>query len=83
MLLPYSHSLTHHISITILLKLLVGISPTGDVTFISELHAGSVSDYALTRECGVSDLVMPGDTVMADKGFNVSYDVRIGSWCKT
>ena len=49
-------------------KALVGISPTGAVTFISDLYAGSVSDQALTRECGVLDHVMPGDTVMADKG---------------
>ncbi len=58
-------------------KALVGISPTGAVTFISDLYAGSVSDQALTRECGVLDHVMPGDTVMADKGFDISYDVLV------
>ena len=58
-------------------KALVGISPTGAVTFISELYAGSVSDQTLTRECGVVDFVMPGDTVMADKGFDIAYDVLV------
>ena len=58
-------------------KALVGISPTGAVAFISELYAGSVSDQALTRESGVLDLVMPGDTVMADKGFDIAYDVLV------
>ena len=53
---------------------LVGISPTGAVTFISELYAGSVP---LTRECGALDFVMPGDTVMADKGFDIAYDVLV------
>ena len=56
---------------------LVGISPTGAVTFISELYAGSVSDQTLTRECGVLDFVMPGDTVMADKGFDIAYDILV------
>ena len=45
--------------------------------FISELYAGSVSDQALTRESDVLDLVMSGDTVMADKGFDIAYDVLI------
>ena len=58
-------------------KVLVGISPTGAVTFISELYAGSVSDQALTKECGVLDHVEPGDTVMADKGFDIAYEVLV------
>ncbi len=55
-------------------KGLVGCSPTGTLTFISELYAGSVSDKELTRLCGILNLVEPGDAVMADKGFDTSYD---------
>ena len=55
-------------------KALVGISPTGAVTFISELYAGSVSDQALTKECGLLDHVEPGDTV---KGFDIAYEVLV------
>ena len=58
-------------------KALVGISPTEAVTFISELYAGSVSDQALTKECGLLDHVEPGDTVMADKGFDIAYEVLV------
>lgn len=54
------------------LKGLVGISPSGSLTFISQLYTGSVSDREITERCGI--LKMPfqaGDTVMADKGFDI------------
>ena len=54
------------------LKGLVGISPSGSLTFISQLYTGSVSDREITKRCGI--LKMPfqaGDTVMADKGFDI------------
>ena len=45
------------------------------ITFISELYAGSVTDRELTRRSGVLDLLEPGDSIMADKGFDITYDV--------
>ena len=35
------------------LKLLVGISPSGAITFLSELLGGSLSDNEITLSCGV------------------------------
>jgi len=58
-------------------KGLVGISPTGAITFISHLYAGSVSDQALTHDCGILELIEPGDSIMADKGFDIAYDVLL------
>jgi len=52
-------------------KGLVGISPSGLVTFVSHLYGGHVSDKAITDNCWIIDLLEPGDVVMADKGFDI------------
>ena len=36
-------------------KVLVGISPTGAVSFVAELFGGNVSDKELTRSSGIVD----------------------------
>ena len=58
-------------------KGLIGVCPTGAVTFISSLYAGCISDQALTRDCGLLSLIEPGDSVMADKGFDIAFDVAL------
>lgn len=52
-------------------KALVGIAPHGPFTFISSLFSGSISDVELTKVSGLLDLLEPGDSVMADKGFTI------------
>ncbi|XP_070544930.1 uncharacterized protein [Ptychodera flava] len=52
-------------------KGLVGITPSGAVSFVSDLHTGSVSDKELTIFSGLPDKLEKGDGVMADKGFNI------------
>ncbi|XP_069129552.1 uncharacterized protein [Argopecten irradians] len=53
-------------------KSLVGISPDGHVTFISDLWCGSISDKQITKETGLVELCEPGDAIMADKGFTIA-----------
>lgn len=53
-------------------KSLVGISPAGAVTFVSDLYNGSVSDKQITKLSGLVDLCEEGDSIMADKGFLIS-----------
>ena len=53
------------------LKALVGITPSGAVSFISDLYGGNISDKKLTVECGILKLLELGDSIMADRGFNI------------
>ena len=48
-------------------KALVGISPSGAITFVSDLYAGSISDKELTRQSGILSLLQKGDSMMADR----------------
>ena len=50
-------------------KLLVGITPTGVISFIPPLWTGSISDKEIVKQSGLVNLLEEGDAVMADKGF--------------
>ena len=54
-------------------KLLVGIMPTGTITLLSKLYAGSISDVYITEKSGLLEKLDPGDDVMADRGFNIRH----------
>ncbi|XP_037579451.2 uncharacterized protein LOC119462177 isoform X1 [Dermacentor silvarum] len=60
-------------------KFLIGIAPTGVVTFISEGWGGRTTDRHITEHCGLLDYLLPGDVVLADRGFNISESV--GFYC--
>ena len=59
-------------------KGLIGISPRGDLTCISELYAGNTSDKQLTNDGGIIKLLEPGDAVMADREFEIADDLPLG-----
>ena len=47
-------------------KVLIGISPQGSITFVSQAWGGRTSDKFLTENCGLLNKLKPGDLVMAD-----------------
>ena len=60
-------------------KVLVGIIPNGQVSYLSHLWGGRVSDKQITRESGVLDLLDAGDNVKVDRGFDISNIVPDGA----
>ena len=64
-------SYKHHNTI----KLLIGITPQGVVSFISDAWGGRTSDKYLTEHCGFLKKLLPGDVVLADRGFDVSESI--------
>ena len=53
-------------------KGLIGIAPYGALSCVSDLYAGRCSDKAITKDCGILDLLQTTDSVMADKGFTIT-----------
>ena len=61
------------------LKGLIGISPGGAITFVSQLYTGHISDREIVTRSGF--LILPferGDLVMADKGFTIEDLLPLG-----
>lgn len=52
-------------------KVLVGISLCGGISFLSSAFDGSISDKEIVLQSGFMDYLEPGDAVMADRGFNM------------
>ena len=53
------------------IKVLIGISPQGTVTFVSQAWGGRKSDKFLTENCGLLNKLKPGYLVMAYRGFTI------------
>ena len=43
----------------------------GTISIISNAWGGKTSDKYITENCGFLDHILPGDLVMADRGFDI------------
>ncbi|XP_052225020.1 uncharacterized protein LOC127840648 [Dreissena polymorpha] len=56
-------------------KFLVAIAPNGFIMFISPLYGGRASDNFITKSSGFLNYLLPGDEVMADRGFTIGEEL--------
>ena len=56
-------------------KFLISITPQGVISFISKGWGGRTSDKHLTEHCGILKKLLPGDQIMADRGFTIHESV--------
>ena len=61
------------------LKCLVGITPGGAISFISQLYSGNISDREIVMRSGFLNIEFTeGDSIMADKGFTIEDLLPLG-----
>lgn len=53
------------------LKFLIGIAPSGAISFVSKPVGGSASDKQIVKMTNIIELFSEGDICMADRGFNI------------
>ncbi|EEC06750.1 conserved hypothetical protein, partial [Ixodes scapularis] len=52
-------------------KLLAVIAPNGLIMFLLKVYGGRASDKTIVRTYEVEDHLLPGDEIMADRGFTL------------
>ena len=57
-------------------KFLMGVTPQGTIIFISKAFGGRSSDVCVTEDCGILSNLLPGDVVLADRGFTVEDSIN-------
>ncbi|CAL9699712.1 unnamed protein product [Knipowitschia caucasica] len=58
-------------------KYLMGITPQGAVSFLSKGWGGRASDKHVTENCCLLSKLLPGDIVLADRGFDIKESVGL------
>ena len=68
-------SYKHHNTI----RFLIGVTPQGTVSFLSRAWGGRASDKFITDHCSLLDKLLPGNLVLADRGFDI--ETSVGLMC--
>lgn len=61
------------------MKYLIGITPQGVISFISRGWGGRTTDAHITANSGFLDNLLPGDLILADRGFTI--EDQVGLYC--
>ena len=59
------------------LKFLIGISPTGYITFLSDCYGGRASDKFICQDSAFYEHLDMYDEVMADRGFTIKEELYL------
>ena len=59
-------------------NVLTGVAPNGVLTYISNLYPGSISDKEIVQQIVFLQHFVPGNLILADKGFLIQYIVPMG-----
>lgn len=49
-------------------KAVIGVTPSGVITYVSTLYPGAMSDKNIVQHCGIMENLKAGDLILSDKG---------------
>ena len=58
-------------------KFLIGIAPTGFITFLLDCYGDRASDQFICKDSGFYELLDPYDEIMADRGFQIREELLL------
>jgi len=64
--LPYFPKHVHFQPTRNAVKILIGVTPSGAISFVSNAYEGFIPDHKLVEVCGLLEKLEPSDEVMAD-----------------
>lgn len=59
------------------MKFLIGITPQGTISFVSECAGGRMSDKEIVERSPLLNYLLPGDVILADRGFTCDEYARM------
>ena len=63
----------HHYTI----KVLVAITPTGAISYVSPAYGGRATDIFIVKDSGFMDYLVPYDEIMPDRGFKIKEELML------